>query len=365
MTNIKNGNVYLLAGTHKGAFIFKSDLARKKWHLLGPFFRGTDVNHLIFDTRTEPALYACVNSSWWGPSVQISKDFGATWEKPETAVRFEEGSDQSVKKIWHVAPGRESEPGVLYAGVDPAALFKTEDSGQNWAEVEALTTHPTRDQWGPGAGGMMVHSICLHPTDSNCMHVGISAAGHFYTSDGGDTWEPRNKDVLADFMPEKFPEVGQCVHHMQLHPAKPQVLYQQNHCGVYRSDDAGKNWVDISEGLPARFGFPLQIHPHDPDTIFVTPEEGPDFRCPVDGDFAVYRSKNRGASWEKLKTGLPAGKAFFHIYRQAMCADTADEAGIYFGTSTGQIFYSLNGGDSWAALATYLPPVFSLESAVA
>ncbi len=213
-------------------------------------------------------------------------------------------------------------------------------------------------------GGMMVHSFALHSEDPQKMHVGISAAGTFYTEDGGETWEPRNKGVLAEFLPDKYPHVGQCVHHMESHPANPDVLYPQNPCGVYRSDNGGQEWIDCCEGLPSRFGFPLQIHPHDPDTIYVIPEESPEFRCPVNAEFAVFRSRNRGENWEKLDNGLPTKNAYLNIYRHAMCADTCDPCGIYVGTSTGQIFYSRDEGEHWEILANWLAPVFSLTCAV-
>ncbi len=356
--------VHLLVGTHKGGFLFTSDLDRKNWQIKGPFFKGSDVHHMVFDTRNELTIFASTNSMWWGPSVRSSKDFGETWQEPKSDVRFEEGSDKKVKRVWCVEPGRNNEPNVLYAGADPGVLFKSEDSGETWAEVKALTNHSTREKWTPGMGGMMVHSICLHPEDKNKMHVGVSAAGTFSTVDGEKSWEARNKGVTADFLAEKFPEVGQCVHHMQLHPAKPDVLYQQNHCGVYRSDNAGKEWIDLCEGLPSRFGFPLQIHPHDPDTIYVIPEEGAEFRCPVDGEFAVFRSRNRGENWERLDNGLPNKRAYLSILRHAMTADSCDKAGIYVGTRNGQIFYSKDEGDSWEVLVNWFPPIYSVTCAV-
>ncbi|RMD96265.1 MAG: exo-alpha-sialidase, partial [Calditrichaeota bacterium] len=230
-------NIYLLAGTHKGAFILQSDRDRKKWEMKGPFFRGTDIHHFVVDIRQNPTFYACVNNPWWGCSLQMSQDFGETWQEPQVPPGFAEDSQHSLKRIWQITIAEPNQPGVLYAGVDPAALFKSEDGGQSWREIESLTTHATRDRWAPGAGGMMVHSIVLHPDDANKIKVGISAAGMFCSEDGGETWEPRNKGVLADFLAEKYPEVGQCVHRLQAHREKPEVLYQQNHCGVYRSDN--------------------------------------------------------------------------------------------------------------------------------
>ena len=356
--------VYLLVGTHKGGFLFTSDLNRKNWQLHGPFFKGADVHFMMFDMRNAPTIYACVNSTWWGPDIRFSKDLGKTWQEAESGVRFEEGADKKVKRVWFIEPGRTSEPGTLYAGVDPGALFKSTDGGLNWSEVETLASHSSRDNWSPGFGGLMVHSICLHPEDKNRMHVGISTAGTFSTEDGGKTWAPRNKGVLAEFLSDKYPEVGQCVHHMQLHPDKPDVLYQQNHCGVYRSDNAGKEWIDLCEGLPSRFGFPLQIHPHEPDTIYVIPEEGAEFRCPVNAELAVYRSRNRGENWQRLDNGLPGKHAYVNVLRHAMAADTCDPAGIYFATNTGQIFFSRNGGDNWELLANWMAPVYSLRCAV-
>jgi photosystem II stability/assembly factor-like uncharacterized protein len=234
----------------------------------------------------------------------------------------------------------------------------------HWQEIKSLTNHATRKNWSPGAGGLMVHSICQHPTDEKKMFVGISAAGVFSTEDGGETWEPRNKGVLAEFLPDQYPTVGQCVHHLELHPSNPELLYQQNHCGVYRSENSGKDWIDISEGLPSRFGFPLQIHSHDPNTIYVIPEEGAEFRCPVNGEFGVYRSRNRGGTWEKLAKGLPSHNVYMHVHRQAMAIDTCESCGVYVGGSTGEIFFSRDEGNSWEVLAQHLAPIFSISCAV-
>ena len=359
-----NSKTLLLVGTHKGGFLFSSDADRRKWEMKGPFFRGTDVNHLILDARGRPTLHACVNSTWWGPDTRRSEDWGETWLEPETPARFAESAERKVKRVWCVAAGPEGDPGTLYAGVDPAALFRSRDGGRTWTEIEALSQHPSREKWTPGMGGMMVHSICPHPVDGDVVQVAISAAGAFATADGGATWEARNRGVRANYLPEEYPVVGQCVHHLERHPAQPQTLYQQSHDGVYRSDDEGANWVDISEGLPSRFGFPLRIHPRDPDTVYVIPEEGAEFRCPVGAEFAVYRSRDRGSKWEKLGRGLPSENAFLNVYRQAMAVDSHDPGGVYVGTSTGQIFYSRDEGETWETLATWLPPVYSVSAAV-
>lgn len=354
----------VLIGTHKGGFLLRSTSARSKWRLEGPFFPGDQVNHLALDTRDDtPRLYAAVTSPWWGTGVRMSDDLGATWSEPEAGIHFAEDSGNTVARVWQITPGNANEPGTLYAGVDPATLFRTTDRGAHWTEVTSLTKHKTRSQWNAGAGGMMVHSIVPHPEKPGRMHVGISAAGTFETVNDGKTWNPRNRGVLADFHPDLYPEVGQCVHHMEAHPDRPQVLFQQNHCGVYRSDNGGKDWTDINDGLPSRFGFPLLVHPRYPETIYVVPEQGPEFRAPIGGKFAVYRSDDAGERWKRLSRGLPQ-RAYTHPYRQAMTADPFDPAGIYLGTSTGHLFASFDDGDSWATISDMLPPIYSLEAAV-
>ena len=353
-----------MVGTHKGGFLLSSGPRRQEWKVQGPLWKGNDIHHLVLDQRTGTTLFACVNSPWWGSDIRLSHDLGHTWQEPESGVKFGPASPHAVKRVWCVVPGSPASPGVLFAGADPGALFRSDDGGMNWTEVESLTEHPTRERWHPGAGGMMVHSVCVHPTDPDQLHVGISAAGVFSSRDGGTSWRPANRGVLADFLPEKYPAVGQCVHHLAGHPHVPELLYQQNHCGVYRSENAGLEWIDVSDGLPSRFGFPLQIHPHCPDTIFVVPEEGPEFRCPVDGRFAVFRSRNRGADWERLDRGLPGEHSYLHVFRQAVAADAAEPFGLYVGTSTGQIFFSSDEGDSWSLLIDHLPPVYSLSAAL-
>jgi photosystem II stability/assembly factor-like uncharacterized protein len=352
----------LLIGTRKGGFIATSDAARRAWTLEGPFLKGCEVNHVAYVPGSGTIVLAG-KSSWWGPAIQLSDDLGKTWREPEAGIRFAEDRGHSVARIWTIAADPRT-PGRLYAGVDPGALFVSDDVGMHWREVESLTNHPTRTKWVPGAGGLMVHSIAFDPSRPSRLTVGVSAAGVFRSDDGGASWTPRNVGVRADFMPDKFPEVGQCVHHMEGHPSDANVLYQQNHCGVYRSDDGGDTWVDISEGLPARFGFPLAVLPSDGDTIFVVPEEGAEARMTPGGRFRIFRSRDRGRSWEALTRGLPQVHAFPNLMRMAMTADTLDPPGVYLGTQGGQILGSRNGGDDWDVIFNWLPPIYSVEAVV-
>jgi hypothetical protein len=271
---------------------------------------------------------------------------------------------EQVVKVWNIEPGHADEPGVLYAGVQPAALFKSTDRGESWVLNESLYDHPHRGKWNPGAGGLCLHSIVLDPRDHNRMYVAISAAGVYRTDDGGQSWQPRNKNVLADFEAKTFPEYGQCVHKLALHPTQPDVLFQQNHCGVYRSDNCGDDWIDLGEDkLPSRFGFPIVVHPHDPQTFYVMLEESDQFRMSVDNQVAVWRSRDSGESWQRITAGLPA-QAHVVVLREAMVADNLTPAGLYAGTDTGQLFYSRDDGDNWEILADFLPPIQSLEVAV-
>ena len=356
--------VLLMIGTGKGAFLAFSDPDRKRWDLKGPLFKGTQVHNMTYIGGDVGVLCSTVKNEWWGPDVRISRDLGKTWLEPTQGVRFAEGRDLSVNRVWVLEGDQRTGEPTLYAGVDPGALFKSGDGGQTWNELRSLTEHPTRKQWQPGAGGMMVHSICIDPTKNDRMFVGISAAGVFRTDDGGKTWSPKNRGVRADFLPNKFPEVGQCVHHLEMHPTHPSVLYQQNHCGVYRTENAGEEWIDISEGLPSRFGFGLAVHPHDGDTIYVCPEESDQNRITPDGALRVFRSRDRGGSWKALTNGLPQDHAYQLVLRAAMTTDSLDPAGVYLGTQGGQVLASRDEGDRWEALFPWLPPVYSLKTAV-
>ena len=356
--------VLLMIGTRKGAFLAFSNADRKRWDLRGPFFKGTQVHHMTHLGGDGGAICSTVKNDWWGPDVRVSKDLGETWLEPRRGVRFDEGRDLSVNRVWVLEGDERSAEPVLYAGVDPGALFKSSDGGETWDEVRSLTEHPTRAQWQPGAGGMMVHSISLDPENQDRMFVGISAAGVFRTDDGGKTWAAKNQGVRADFLPNKLPEVGQCVHHMEMHPTNASVLYQQNHCGVYRTEDAGDHWTDISEGLPSRFGFGLAVHPHDGDTIYVCPEESDQNRITPDGALRIFKSRDRGDSWEALTNGLPQNDAYQLVLRAAMATDSLEPAGVYVGTQGGQVFGSRDEGDHWEALFPWLPPVYSVQTAV-
>ncbi|MBI1750596.1 MAG: exo-alpha-sialidase [Acidobacteria bacterium] len=372
MSAPRKGSVVVLVGTRKGAFIFTSDARRKSWSLDGPHFLGLNVHHFILDPRDQQTLYAATYVDWWGSDIQRSKNWGRAWLRTKGGVRYAQDSNLSVKCAWHIRPGRASEPGVVYAGVDPAGLFRSEDGGYTWKEVTGINRHPTRAKWQPGAGGMTLHSIVLDPENPKRMFVGISAAGVFRTEDDGATWTPQNKGTRADFQPDKFPEVGQCVHKLLAAPPSAAlgtsgtslVLYQQNHCGVYRSDDAGNSWKDLCKGLPSRFGFPIGVHPRDPKTIWVVPLISDNYRSTAGGCLAVYRSTNCGRTWQKQAKGLPARNAHLTILREAMSTDSCDPAGVYFGTETGQLFCSRNEGREWKLLADFLPPIYSVEAAV-
>ncbi len=366
--SVSTGDVLLLVGTRKGAFILSSDASRQKWELSGPHSPGADVFHMTYDGRNGGRIFSAVNHLIWGPQIEFSDDLGQSWSSPETQPRFTGDGDLTVKRLWHIEPGLDSEPGTLYAGVEPAALFKSEDAGLTWSELSSLRAHPTSPDWQPGLGGLCLHSIVPHPSNLGTMWVGISAVGVFGTEDGGESWQTMNQGVRADFLPDPLPDFGQCPHKVLLHEAKPGTLYQQNHCGVYRSDSGGLLWQDISEGLPSRFGFVLGLHSKDPNTIYVIPEDnvlgtdvGGGLRYVTQAKFRVYRSRNGGGDWEPLTKGLPQENAYLHVLREGMATDSLDPCGVYVGTTTGQLFYSRDDGDSWELLLEHLPPILSVE----
>lgn len=380
----RSKTVFLLVGTKKGGFVFTASPNRKTWSMSGPHFKGNEVHHMALDTCDGMNLFAASGNAWFGYRLYRSHNLGKKWETSDKGLEFPQdikarpsvlqmpGDERTVERtplkltrIWRIEPSTEADAGVLYVGVDPAGLFKSTDGGASWEVVKGLTYHETRDRWNPGAGGMMVHSIQIDSKNPKRLYAGISAAGAFVSDDGGETWAPRNKNVRTDYQPEKFPEVGQCVHHLVAHPRRPGVLFQQNHCGVYSSKDAGANWKDISRGLPSRFGFSMIAAPNEEETIFVVPQEADTYRIASEGRLGVYRSRDGGKSWALLKKGLPQKNVFTTVLREAGVADSCDPGGVYIGTASGQIFCSRDLGNSWEVLAGWLPPVYSLNIAIA
>jgi photosystem II stability/assembly factor-like uncharacterized protein len=318
---------------------------------------------MAFDTRDGKTIYAAVNSGHFGPTVQRSRNFGKTWDNAENPPRFPEGSGLQVENIWHVEPGSADEPDTVYAGVAPAALFRSDDGGNSWQMNQNLNNHPSRAEWQPGAGGLCLHSILVDPAHPKRMYVGISAVGVLKSEDAGKTWNLKNKNVRADFLADKYPEFGQCVHKLVMDPKRPDSLYQQNHCGVYRSSDAAENWVEISKGLPSTFGFPLATHPHESERFYVIQEDGDFSRVMANREFAVYETENAGRTWKKRSKGMPKEKAYVGCYREGLATDQLDPAGVYVATRMGHLFHSTDEGKSWRLIAQWLPPIYSVSTA--
>lgn len=356
--------VLLLIGTKKGAFIFESDAGRRDWNLRGPFCEAWPINHVVGDLETG-SIWAGGGNEWFGPAVWRSTDLGATWSHSSDGLAYATG-EEPVKAVWSLSAGARS-GAPLYAGVQPAGLFRSDDAGTSWQHVTGLSNHPTRPDWQPGGGGLILHSLVRHPGDDRQLWVAISTAGVFHSADGGETWAPRNRGTRADFLPEgqNYPEVGQCVHCLVMAPGMPDRLYQQNHCGMYRSEDGGRQWHSIEAGLPSSFGFPAAAHPRDPDTLYLLPLNGDTAgRTVPDGKSAVWRTRDGGASWRDLRNGLPQQNVFFGVLRQAMATDRLDPAGVYFGTSSGSLYASADEGDGWACVAEHLPTILSVETLV-
>jgi photosystem II stability/assembly factor-like uncharacterized protein len=363
---VKDGDVLVMVGTTKGAFLLRSSGARKKWDVGGPHFPGHSVYAMAYDGRgKKPTLWAGTNSMHWGGVLRSSTDFGKHWTEPESAnVKFPTETGASLKQIWKIRPGRPEEPNTLFCGVEPAALFESRDGGETWELNRGLYDHPHRARWQPGGGGLCLHTILPDAQDRDRMFIAISTGGVYRTDDGGRTWQPRNHGVRADFLPGKFPEYGQCVHKVVAHPSRPDRLFLQNHWGLYRSDDGGDSWTDIANGVPSDFGFCMAMHPHDPETVYIVPIESDQFRCTPEGKLRVYRTRNAGKSWEALTRGLPQKEALECVLRDAMSVDHMNPAGVYFGTRSGLVYGSPDGGASWSKLIGGLPPVVSVEAAV-
>ena len=360
------GDVLVLVGTPKGAFVFTSDPSRKRWRVDGPHFPGEAVYSLAFDQRAgRTRLLAGVHSNHWGATIRTSDDFGRTWSEPERqAVRFPESSGLSLAQVWQIEPGRPEEPDVVWCGVEPAALFRSDDAGVSWAPVEGLLNHEHRPKWMPGGGGLCLHTIVLDPANADRMGIAISTAGFYRTDDGGKTWRARNQGVRAVFLPDKHPEFGQCVHKVTHHDSRPERLFLQNHWGLYRSDDWGDSWQDIANGVPSDFGFPIQSHPHEPDTVYAIPLQSDEFRVVPEAKLRVYRTIDAGASWQPLTEGLPQTRAFESVLRDALAVDSHQPAGVYFGTRSGKLYASHSAGDHWRAIAESLPPICCVKTAI-
>src|SRR5690606_38013771 len=387
--------VRVLVGTRKGAFVLTSDGKRQKWNVDGPHFGGWEIYHMKGSPVDPNRIFASQTSSWFGQVIQRSDDGGKTWHqpgtppgepaktpdgmpigesnkfvydtspetgKPLTTHQWYDGTQHSwdFKRVWHLEPSL-SDPEVVYAGVEDAALFRSDDGGQTWKELSGLRGHVTGPKWQPGAGGMCLHTILIDPSDHRRLFIAISAAGAFRSDDAGQNWKPINRGLRSEYIPDETAEVGHCVHRIALHPSRPGVLFMQKHWDVMRSEDAGESWNEVSGNLPSDFGFVIDVHAHEPNTIYVVPIKSDSEHYPPDGKLRVYRSCNGGNEWEALTKGLPQSNCYVNVLRDAMAVDTLDPCGVYFGTTGGQVYASADAGDSWAPIVRDLPPVLSVE----
>lgn len=361
----KNGDVLLLAGTNKGLFIFRSSRERSRWQMAGPYFPGRAIYSIAYDNREDRHRIWVSSNQFWGSYLQSSDDFGKSWTNPiEANVKFPPDAGTSLKNIWQICLGSAEEPDVLYCGVEPAALFQSRDAGESWSLVKGLFDHPHRPRWVPGNGGLCLHTIIPDPSNARRMMVAISTAGNYRTDDGGQTWQAKNRGIRVVYAPEKFPEFGQCVHKVVMHPSRPERMFLQNHWGLYRSDDAGDSWHDVAHGVPSDFGFAMLMHPHDPDCVYILPVESDEFRCTPEGKLRVYRTRNAGGSWEPLTRGLPQKGAYETILRDSLTADSLDPAGLYFGTRSGKLYHSNDEGKTWQQMTNSLPQIVCLRTVV-
>jgi photosystem II stability/assembly factor-like uncharacterized protein len=358
--------VRILIGTTKGVFFLRSSAARKAWQLEGPYLPGRAIYSLAHDGRGErPRVWAGAASMHWGAVMVSSDDWGQSWDEPQEAnLKFPAESGLELKQIWQIAPGRDDEPGTLYCGVEPAALFRSTDGGKSWDVVRGLLDHPHRERWQPGGGGLCLHTIVRDPANADRMWIAISSGGVYRTEDGGRSWAARNKGIRAEFMPDKYPEFGQCVHKMAQHPSRPGRLFAQNHWGLYRSDDAGDSWKDIAHGVPSDFGFAMTAHPHDADTVYIIPIESDTVRMAPERKLRVYRTRNAGRSWEPLTRGLPQRNVYDIVLRDGLATDSLDPAGVYFGTRNGKVYASNDSGRSWRLAIDGLPSITCVRAAV-
>jgi hypothetical protein len=358
-------DLLLMVGTRKGLWIGRSDEQRSTWSLDGPHFLMNAVYSCAIDTRGDsPRLLAGAMSSHFGPQVFWSDDLGTTWsETPNGGIRFPEDTGSALEQIWQLTPGPVDQPDVVYAGTQPSALFRSDDRGESFSMVRSLWDHPHRTEWDAGFGGQAIHTIIPHPDEHEKITVAMSTGGVYQTGDGGESWNPSNKGIKAYFMPDPWPEFGQCVHKVAGHPTVPDRMFAQNHHGVYRSEDGGASWQSIADGLPSDFGFPVVVDPNDPDTVYLFPLVADRERIPPDGKCRVWRSRDAGETWGALGAGLPADGFYVAVMRDALCADDADPAGIYFGARDGSVFASADQGDHWQQVAAHLPDVTCVRAA--
>ncbi|HEX5801434.1 MAG TPA: hypothetical protein VFY24_00305 [Azospira sp.] len=364
--------IRLLVGTRKGAFILSADGRRDKWTVSGPHFGGWEIYHLKGSPVDPNRIYVSQTSSWFGQTIQRSDDGGQTWTAVGNQFAYEgetgthqwyDGSSRpwEFKRVWHLEPSLD-DPDTVWAGVEDAALFRSSDGGQSWHELPGLRGHGSGPAWQPGAGGLCLHTILLDPSDRQRMYIAISAAGAFRSDDAGASWKPINRGLHSQYIPDPNAEVGHCVHRIALHRDRPQTLYMQKHWDVLRSDDAGESWHEVSGNLPSDFGFVVDVHAHEPQTIYVVPIKSDSEHYPPDGKLRVYRSRQGGDEWEALTDGLPQQDCYVNVLRDAMAVDSLDPCGIYFGTTGGQVYASADGGDHWTAIVRDLPAVLSVEA---
>ncbi len=363
--------VRILVGTRKGAFVLTADGRRERWNVSGPHFGGWEIYHMKGSSVDPNRVYASQSSSWFGQLIQRSDDGGETWAPVGNEFSYEgvPGTHQwydgtphpwEFARVWHLEPSL-SDPDDVYAGVEDAALFRSRDGGKTWHELSGLREHGSGPHWQPGAGGMCLHTILLDPTRPERLFVAISAAGAFRSDDGGKSWRPVNRGLHSEGIPDPSAEVGHCVHRIAMHPSRPDVLFMQKHWDVMRSDDGGDSWREVSGNLPSDFGFPIDVHAHEPETIYVVPIRSDSEHYPPDGKLRVYRSRTGGDEWEPLTSGLPQRDCYVNVLRDAMAVDALDPCGVYFGTSGGQVYGSADAGDHWTPIVRDLPPVLSVE----
>lgn len=359
------GTVVVLAGTKRGLFMLTSR-DRRSWRNEGQIFPTSRVFNAVLDQRLSPRIFVTDNGDIFGSAIKFSDDFGETWQEAKQGIRFPKESGRKLENVWIIEPGRATEPETVYAGVDPASLWVSEDRGETWELNEGLESHPTRPKWEPGLGGLCLHSIVPDPVDPSRMWVAASAVGCFRTDDGGRTWTPMNKGVPVRHLPVEYPEFGQCVHRLIPHPAEPETLYQQNHYGLFATRDGGREWADIRSNLPSFFGFPMGMDRKHPDTLYVVVETDPtQGRHNIGDQFSVYRTDDAGKRWRRLTKGLPKGPGVrLGVLRHALATDSKDPVGVYVGTSTGQLFASRDRGDSWQLMADFLPSIYSVTAGV-